>query len=233
MAAHDVSHELRGYHGRWTTGGVVKRLVDEATAPGRGRGGKSVEQHKAAIDELKPGQARGVNGFKVTHMGDKGYRVTMPGETRTYASSHDAARAAHGRAHVEPGSKAAPKPEFKLPEGAIDHPEGALTQREERIRQETLAKLRGAQNSGSMGGVPAPAPGSHRNPAAGIKRKPAAQSSYKNIAAQHKRISGQIRRAEEVIRNPDSYGASKAEVERQRKRLESLNKQLDNLIRNA
>jgi hypothetical protein len=106
MAVHDVSRELRGYHGKWTSGGALKRVVDSAST---GRRGKELSDRKAAIDELKPGQARGVNGIKVTHMGDKGYRVTMPGETRHYASSHDAARAVHGKAHVEPtGRQAVP-----------------------------------------------------------------------------------------------------------------------------
>jgi hypothetical protein len=47
MAAHDVSHELRGEHGKWTKGGqVLHRLVKEAGTAGKAQRGELKEGHR-------------------------------------------------------------------------------------------------------------------------------------------------------------------------------------------
>jgi hypothetical protein len=126
MVAHDVSRELRGEHGKWTKGAALERVIKSARGPA---------DHKAKIDELTPGKSRGVNGILVAHAGDKGYKVRLPGSTKFYKSSGEAAVAVHRKEHHDEGHSPIPvpggKPESKAPayEGPAYKPESAASKR--------------------------------------------------------------------------------------------------------
>jgi hypothetical protein len=116
MVAHDVSRELRGYHGRWSTSGVVKRLATEA-AKGKqtdeARAAASLEEVHKRVQEvvnLPEGKGKGVNGFMVRNMGSKGLRVTMPGSTAHYKDPREAAVAAFRKEHHQEGHSPIPLP---------------------------------------------------------------------------------------------------------------------------
>ena len=116
MAGHDVSKELRGYHGRWATSGVIKRLASEATHQRQTdelRATASVEDvHKKVQDiaNLPEGKGKGIQGILVANMGDKGLKVRLPGATRHYKDPREAAVAVYRKQHHEEGSSPIPLP---------------------------------------------------------------------------------------------------------------------------
>src|SRR5215472_5826505 len=129
MVAHDVSRELRGYHGRWTKGGAaLKRMAREAEqrrAVGGGesgtRRGKSIEDMHATIDEIAHsphGTGRGVNGIMVRNT-PAGIRVTMPGKTQHYSNSAEAAVAVFRKEHHQEGHSPIPLPGGAHPKAGV------------------------------------------------------------------------------------------------------------------
>jgi hypothetical protein len=124
MAAHDVSQELRGYHGRWSRTGVLKRLADEA-AKGRqtdeARQAATLEDVHKRVQEaanLPEGKGKGVAGILVANMGDKGIKVRLPGATKHYKDPREAAVAVYRKEHHDEGHSPIPLPGTRTAPGS-------------------------------------------------------------------------------------------------------------------
>lgn len=119
MAIHDVSHELRGEHGKWAkSGSVLHRMAGEAESAAKGKGGH--EEILAQVQKVGRGTGRRVGGHRIDRTQKDKYRVGLfkPGggrDTHVYDTPHDAAKAIHEGRHHEPG---AARPEVARPEAA-------------------------------------------------------------------------------------------------------------------
>lgn len=119
MAIHDVSHELRGEHGKWAkSGSVLHRMAGEAESAAKGKGGH--EEILAQVQKVGRGTGRRVGGHRIDRTQKDKYRVGLfkPGggrDTHVYDTPHDAAKAIHEGRHHEPG---AARPEAARPEAA-------------------------------------------------------------------------------------------------------------------
>lgn len=182
MAVHDVSHELRGEHGKWTRGGAaLHRLAKEATA-----GASHAEAGHKAGDRVK--YKTGSIGT-VHHIDDKGKvhvvwdkgrgkPVATPAHHLTGATSPAAAeKAVRDVTGAKTDLKTMSPAELKRAREAItykpghlndaDHSRLAAIKAEEakRFRQEKLKEIghvppyKPPRQAGSRGGVPAPTTG--------------------------------------------------------------------------
>jgi len=112
MAVHDVSRELRGYHGRWTKGGaLMHRLAQEATAGGAQTGGMPHDEIVKQTALVIRGTGRRINGHRVDRTQKDKFRVGLlkPGgrDTKVYDTVEGAAKAiAEGQHHDEGKSSA-------------------------------------------------------------------------------------------------------------------------------
>ena len=125
MVKHDVSHELRDSHGKWTRGGAaLRRMVNEAVDS------QSQESVLAKIHSLQEGQGRNINGHWVDRPASEGhkYRVKLKTtergkrDAKVYGSPEEAARAIHEGRHgptveTAPGSPPNAPPRREPPAG--------------------------------------------------------------------------------------------------------------------
>lgn len=114
-AIHDVSRELRGYHGRWTKGGAaLERMSHEAA------GEQTAEGTLAKVRTIPEGKGKTVNGHWVDRPVEEGhkYRVKLKTgdkgkrDTKVYETPEEAAHALHTGSHngAGPGPGPAPSP---------------------------------------------------------------------------------------------------------------------------
>jgi hypothetical protein len=134
--AHDVSRELRGYHGRWTKGAAMQRVQEAQVSEARKTTMHPHDEVKRQLEAIPMNGGKRINGVP-TGRSSKGFYVAFPKagggrDSKSYKSSGHAARAViEGRHHDEndphegekPGSGGGfrekppvPKPELKQPE---------------------------------------------------------------------------------------------------------------------
>jgi hypothetical protein len=124
MAAHDVSAELRGYHGRWSRTGVLKRLASEAAKgqqTDQARAAATLEDVHKRVQEaanLPEGKGKGVAGILVANMGNKGIKVRLPGATKHYKDPREAAVAVYRKEHHDEGHSPIPLPGTRAAPGS-------------------------------------------------------------------------------------------------------------------
>lgn len=79
MAIHDVSHEARGFHGRWVRIGE-RPIVSEARGPFT----MSHQEVAQKVAELPKGKRMSLNGVVIDNIPSKGLRVRVGGESHFY-----------------------------------------------------------------------------------------------------------------------------------------------------
>lgn len=104
--AHDVSRELRGYHGRWTRGDAMQRVREAQASEYRQTTIHPHDEVKRQLEAIPMNGGKRINGVP-TGRSRKGYYVAFPKagggrDSKSYKSSGHAARAViEGRHHDE------------------------------------------------------------------------------------------------------------------------------------
>jgi len=141
--AHDVSGELRGYHGRWSrSADALKRMAGEAATrpePGKAQG------TEAKIEGIEKGTTRRINGVAVHHISDSRVRVGFKKQGggwdyQYYGSRADAAKAVDAGKHH--GAEAAPARDIAAERSARIKAETTRIEQERAARESAKAAER-------------------------------------------------------------------------------------------